>query len=191
MSVQIYFETVGYRDVASDSLTATFVNPSIRNYASIPATYNMTVNSSTQITVHTGSLTFNGQEYSWPETIFQLGTTDHPLHPDNPDNPNGNHGNQTSPYMDNEKYYALDNTYRLMTFYNDEFGGAVDTNGNPIPLLVQISQITTDIAALDPRTPDDIANNINSWTVGFGEGPFVVNPATGSGSGDPFITPIF
>jgi hypothetical protein len=186
MSAQIYFRGSGYQNVASDSLTATFVNPSIRNYASIPATYNMTVNSSTQITVHAGSLTFNGQEYSWNDTVFQLGTTDHPLHPDNPDNPNGNHGNQTSPYMDSTKYYALDNTYRLMTFYNS----TVDTNGNPIPLLIQITQITPEIALLDPRTPDDIANNINSWTVGFGEGPFVVNPATGSGSGDPFITPI-
>jgi hypothetical protein len=179
MSVQIYFKTVGYQDVASDSLTATFVNPSIRNYASIPATYNMTVNSSTQITVHTGSLTFDGTEYPWTETVFQLGTTDHPLHPDN--NPGG-----TS--MSADKYYALDNAYAVMTFYNDEF--VVDTNGDPIPLLVQVSNITTDIAALDPRTPDDQANDINPWTVGFGEGPFVVNLATGSGSGDPFITPI-
>jgi hypothetical protein len=178
MSVQIQFILDGFQVLASDSLTATFVNPSIRNYASIPATYNMTVNSPTQITVHAGSLTFDGTVYPWPETVFQLGTTDHPLHPDN--NPGG-----TS--MSAEKYYALDNAYAVVAFYNS----TVDTNGNPIPLLVQISQITTDIAALDPRTPDDIANNINSWTVGFGEGPFVVNPATGSGSGDPFITPIF
>jgi hypothetical protein len=168
--------------VASDSLTATFVNPSIRDYASIPATYNMTVNSSKQITVHAGSLTFNGQEYSWEDTVFKLGLEDHPLHPENPENPDPDN----SPYMDSTKYYALDNTYRLMTFYNS----AVDKNGNPIPLLVQISQITPEIAALDPRTPDDQANNINPWAVGFGEGAFVVNPATGSGSGDPFITPI-
>ena len=182
MSAQIYFRWSGYQNVASDSLTATFVNPSIRDYASIPATYNMTVNSSTQITVHAGSLTFNGQEYSWDDTVFKLGLPEHPLHPENPENPDPHN----SPYMDPEKYYSLEEHGRLMTFYNS----AVDTYGNPIPLLVQISKITPAIAALDPRTPDDIENNLNSWTVGFGEGPFVVNPATGSGSGDPFITPI-
>jgi hypothetical protein len=34
-------------------------------------------------------------------------------------------------------------------------------------------------------------NPENAWEVGFSEGPATEDGATGSGSGDPFITPIF
>ena len=153
---------------SSESFEVVVINPSARGWPSIPATYNITVDSPYQITLNAGSLTFDGTTYTWPDLVFQL------QHANNPADLSSIVGWAVG------RYYDINNPERHILFF---------TNSDQVK-YAQFYNITQAISSLDPRpagyTGDD-------WTIGFGEAPLPANwsdSGTGSGSGDPFITPM-
>lgn len=59
---------------SSESFEVVVINPSARGWPSIPATYNITVDSPYQITLNAGSLTFDGIPTPGPILSFNSNT---------------------------------------------------------------------------------------------------------------------
>ena len=94
------------------------------------------------------------------------------------------HNGQTYTWPDTTYTLAAGGNYAVDNLVNGNGGTVIVYNGlDPHPMFAQVTMPQLHGLAADGQT--------ENWEIGMSEGHIIEVAATGSGSGDPFITPIF